>query len=173
MAIGGIIKEVLSFFKDWTTYPLERLREKKDHDKNIYAEIVDIISPEFINDFFEILGYNRYEKEHMYALMRYVEYSKRADKYFFNKKIQASKNEFDKALTELIHFLVHHFFVPKNPNLTYFELYPDLLDNKSGEEIPKYEKLYKQREEELSDLQDNTKDKYNNFIRTAKNKLLV
>jgi|GEM_PF-6928178 len=173
MAIGEIIKEVLSFFKDWTTYPLERLRGKEAHDKNIYAEIVIIISPEFMNDFCEILGYNRYEKEHMSALMRYAEYSKRADKYFFDKKIQASKNEFDKALAELIHFLVDHFFVPRNPNLTHFELYPDLLDNKSGEEIPKYEKLYKQREEELSGLQDETIGRYNNLIRTAKNKLLV
>ena len=125
-SVFEIIKSAFSFLNDWTKYPLDRLSKRKEHDKELYKEITAIIGSEMMRDFFVALGYNRYFFKQSDDIGTYFNFIDRADKYFFDKKIQKSREEFDSELFKLMEFLSVHFFIPHAPREAgYYALYPD------------------------------------------------
>jgi len=173
--IASVIKETFSFFKDWLKYPIERLAKKIEHDKALYLEVTNIISTDLMREFFESLGYNRYENKHLTAIIAYFRFCKRADKYFMDKKIRTAKDSFDTALDNLLDFLATHFFVPHSPpNATFYALYPD-KDNyaKTPEDSDRFYRMFKQREKELDSLSNKAEETYGNFIETVKKRLII
>ena len=173
--IIDIIKGAFSFLKDWIKYPLERLGKRKVHDEKLYLEITSIVSTDMMRDFFIHLGYNRYTKKDLDILLNYLGLIERADKYFFDKRIQKSKGEFELALRKLLDFLAVHFFVPHSPyGANLYELYPDKDYHISDEdEREKFREMFDQRERELSLLIDEVEDRYNSFIKIAKKRLIL
>ncbi len=169
-----IIKGVFSFLKDWIKYPLERLGKRKVHDEKLYLEITSIVSTDMMRDLFWHLGYNRYTEKDLNVLLNYLSLIERADKYFFDKRIQKSMGEFESALHKLLDFTSTHFFVPhSSQRADLYELYPDKDHYLDDDKRETFLKMFGQRERELSLLIDEVEDRYNSFIKTAKKRLII
>lgn len=170
-----LIKEALSLFKDWLKYPIDRINKKKEHDRNLYLAISEIIPSDLVRDFFIVLGYNRYEKYQSRAFFDYLHFCDRVDKVFFDKKIREAKEAFDSTLNNLLEFLSTHFFVPHTSReVDYYQLYPDKDKYIDDEDAAKhFFEMFRQREEELDALADKTKDKYAFFINMVKKRLIL
>ena len=168
ISVVEIIKSAFSFLNDWIKYPLDKLSKKKEHDKALYKEIAGIIGTEMMRDFFITLGYNRYYFKQSHDIGTYFNFIDRVDKYFFDKKIQKSREDFDSELFKLMEFLSVHFFIPHMPReVDYYALYPDKEDTKE------YYEMYKQREAEFASLYTSVEKKYEAYVKVVKKRLII
>ncbi len=152
---------------------IDKLKSKREHDINLHKKINTILSPETMSDFFITLGHNIFHQGHLTALHEYNSLCKHADIYFFDKKVQKHKEEFDQALDELMNFMGQHFFTSRKPNSEHFELNIHLLEDYEPHEVQMYEERNRERINKLSILEEKAKDKYNKYIKVAKNQLRI
>jgi hypothetical protein len=132
-------------------------------DNERIEKIVSLLQEEAFDYFLNMRLYNaRYNDNHMEIIQNYSSFSQQTFAQFKNEKLKDAKNVFDLALTELVGFMLDHFFL-MHDNRTYI-LYPDQKNSSdSDDQIFWHEKL-----NELHKLINNVNSSYKKMFLTMK-----
>lgn len=146
-----------------------KMSSTRDHDIKFYDEINNFISSELMVQFFNSLGYNKFYKNEVEAIDDYLRLKKHPEKYYFNKEIQKHKIKLDDILNKLRDYMGAHFFKHNDPRYDHYELHPEFKKTY----VAVHSEIYRKAEEELDALVKEAQKTYQEYIKTAKNKLRI
>ena len=152
-----------SIFADWKSEKEEKLRV----DKATFNKIIKLFSQEEIRIFIDDVFNGYYRRHFLKKLDEYERLYKEPTSSFLDKKIESARVDFNSAFGNLLGFLTRHFFSHYS-NLDIFALYPELKNSPNGKDRNLFDRWLK----ELREILDNFEDKYNNFLKITKMRLV-
>lgn len=148
---------ILNIVAPW----INREKEEQEADKEKFSELLTILDPQRMNDWFDDLHTSSYLMEKNAMMDGYFSFIDLPSTYFHRRKLTNKYKNFNKSFGNLRGFLLTHFFVNTNAR-EFVQLYPEL---KSSDPV-----LYSQRLSELKELIRDAQEKYNSLIVAGREK---
>lgn len=168
LELFGIGAIIVVFVKYILEQERQRNNRKLEQDRKRLFVFQNILPNNSIRNFTDDVFNGYYHRDFLVNLDEYSKLYKESIAIFFNKKLEEARTEFNYAFNKLLKFLVVHFFVHFSDKDIY-ALYPELKYSLNKEK----RNLYDRRFKELRKILDDFEDKYNNFLKTAKERIVL